>query len=67
MAVPINEEEDTLDFMAALDLPVLLVGSNCLGALNHVLLSLQALRLKGLRPAAVVLMAPGRTERRGTA
>ena len=54
MAVPINEEEDTLDFMAALDLPVLLVGSNCLGALNHVLLSLQALRLKGLRPAAVV-------------
>ena len=62
MAVPINEEEDTLDFMAALDLPVLLVGSNCLGALNHVLLSLQALRLKGLRPAAVVLMAPEEPE-----
>ena len=62
MAVPINEEEDTLDFMAALDLPVLLVGSNCLGALNHVLLSLQVLRLKGLRPAAVVLMAPEEPE-----
>ena len=62
MAVPINEEEDTLDFMAALDLPVLLVGGNCLGALNHVLLSLQALRLKGLRPAAVILMAPEEPE-----
>ena len=62
MAVPINAEEDTLDFMAALDLPVLLVGGNCLGALNHVLLSLQALRLKGLRPAAVILMAPEEPE-----
>lgn len=62
MAVPVNEEEDTLDFMAALDLPVLLVGSNCLGALNHVLLSLQALRQKGLRPAAVVLMSPEEPE-----
>lgn len=58
MAVPINDEEDTLDLMAALDLPVLLVGTNRLGALNHLLLSLRALRLKGLRPAAVILMSP---------
>ena len=35
MAVPINAEEDTLDFMAALDLPVLLVGGNCLAGERH--------------------------------
>lgn len=56
LRVPLNEREDMLDLMAALDLPVLLVGGNCLGALNHVLLSLEALQNRGLHPAGLVLM-----------
>lgn len=46
--VPLNQHEDMLDFMVRLDLPVLLVGDNCLGGLNHILLSLDALRGRGL-------------------
>ncbi len=56
LCVPLNEREDMLDLMAALDLPVLLVGGNSLGALNHALLSLVALRDRGLGLAALALI-----------
>ncbi|MBQ9406756.1 MAG: adenosylmethionine--8-amino-7-oxononanoate transaminase [Desulfovibrio sp.] len=56
--VPINAQEDMLDVMAALGLPVLLVGSNVLGGLNHMLLSLDALRDAGLRLAGIALVTP---------
>lgn len=56
LCVPLNEREDMLDLMAALDLPVLLVGGNGLGALNHALLSLAALRDRGLGLAALALI-----------
>ncbi len=56
LRVPLNEREDMLDLMAALDLPVLLVGGNSLGALNHALLSLEALQNRGLHVAALVLI-----------
>jgi adenosylmethionine-8-amino-7-oxononanoate aminotransferase len=56
LRVPLNEREDMLDFMSALGLPVLLVGGNCLGGLNHMLLSLDALRNAGLHAAAVALI-----------
>ena len=46
--VPLNAHETLLDFMVALDWPVLLVARNGLGMLNHSLLSLQALRHAGL-------------------
>ena len=52
--VPLNAHESMLDLMAELDMPVLLVVRNQLGALNHALLSLQALRMAGLRVAGVV-------------
>lgn len=53
--VPLNETEDMLDLMEALGLPVLLVGGNYLGGLNHMLLSVEALLSRGLRLAGVVL------------
>ena len=56
LCVPLNKREDMLDLMDALDLPVLLVSGNGLGALNHTLLSLAALRDKGLRLAALALI-----------
>lgn len=66
LRVPLNEHEDMLDLMAALDLPVLLVGGNYLGALNHALLSLEALRNRGLRVAGLALI-PALPEKQGMA
>ena len=56
LRVPLNESEDMLDLMAAVGAPVLLVGGNYLGGLNHILLSLDALRHSGLHLAGVVLV-----------
>ena len=56
LRVPLNEREDMLDLMAAVGVPVLLVGGNYLGGLNHILLSLDALRHSGLQLAGVVLV-----------
>lgn len=56
LRVPLNEREDMLDLMAAVGLPVLLVGGNYLGGLNHILLSLDAVRHNGLQLAGVVLV-----------
>ncbi|MDR0826872.1 MAG: adenosylmethionine--8-amino-7-oxononanoate transaminase [Desulfovibrio sp.] len=53
---PLNEREDMIDLMVALDLPVLLVARNCLGALNEIFLSLSALRMHGLTPFGLVLV-----------
>ena len=56
LRVPLNEREDMLDLMVAVGVPVLLVGGNYLGGLNHILLSLDALRHSGLQLAGVVLV-----------
>ncbi|MEG6503283.1 MULTISPECIES: adenosylmethionine--8-amino-7-oxononanoate transaminase [unclassified Desulfovibrio] len=54
--VPLNENEDMLDVMAALGLPVFLVAGNYLGCLNHILLSIDALRHNGLELAGLALV-----------
>ena len=56
--VPFNEQEDTLDLMAVLAAPVIIVAYNSLGALNQVRLSLDAVRDRGLVTAGLVLMQP---------
>ncbi len=56
LRVPLNENEDMLDLMSALGLPVFLVGGNYLGCLNHILLSVDALRHKGLELAGLALV-----------
>lgn len=53
--VPLNDRETMLDFMAALDFPVLLVVGNKLGCINHALLSLDVLQSHGLRVFGMVL------------
>ncbi len=52
--VPINAQESMLDVMQALAFPVVLVMQNTLGALNHTLLSLEALRQRNLPLLALV-------------
>lgn len=61
--VPINERHTMLDLMAGLGLPVLLVAANRLGVINHVLLSLNALRSRGLTVAGVIMNHPAPSAR----
>jgi dethiobiotin synthetase len=56
--VPLNEEDTMLDLMAHLGLPVLIVARSTLGTINHTLLSLAALRRRGLEILGVVLNGP---------
>jgi dethiobiotin synthetase len=53
--VPLDETHTTLDWMAALDLPVLLVAGSYLGALSHALTAFAALGQRQLRILAVVV------------
>ncbi len=57
--VPINEKVLMIDLMSALELPVLVVARARLGTINHTLLTLEALRSRSLRVAAVVLVGEG--------
>jgi malonyl-CoA O-methyltransferase len=56
--VPLNGRDFMIDLMAKLALPVLLVARSTLGTINHTLLSLAALRMRGLPIAGVVLNGP---------
>ena len=53
--VPLNESSSMLDLMAHLDLPVVVVAADRLGAINHTLLTIKALRARRLQVLGVVL------------
>jgi len=53
--VPLNAREKMIDLMTALALPVVVVARSTLGTINHTLLTLEALRSRGLRVEMVVL------------
>ncbi len=53
--VPIATNFRVSDLAKALNLPVILVVANRLGALNHTLLSIEAIRTKGLHCAGIIL------------
>ncbi len=55
LLVPLDAKHQVIDLAAALKLPVVLVARAGLGTLNHVGLSLEALRARRLKVAAVVL------------
>lgn len=60
--VPLSEGRTAADFAQELDLPVLVVVNNRLGALNHTLLTVRNITARGMRCLGVVLnyAAPGR-------
>lgn len=58
LLVPLNETEFMVDLMASLRLPVLLVARTTLGTINHTLLSIEALRNRGLEICGLVLNGP---------
>jgi len=53
--VPLNEQELMIDFMRALNLPVVVAARSSLGTINHTLLTLEALRARALCVAGVVM------------
>ena len=66
LMVPLNESQSMLDLIRALRMPVLLVGHSGLGTINHVLLSLEALRRQGCAVLGVVLNDTHPVEARDT-
>lgn len=56
--VPLNERHLMIGLMTRLGLPVLLVARSSLGTINHTLLSLEALRRRGLEVVGVVVNGP---------
>lgn len=55
LLVPLNDTTLVRDFAVELGLPLIVVGSPGLGAINHTLLTLEAARAAGLKVKAVVL------------
>jgi dethiobiotin synthase len=58
LLVPLNETDYVIDLIEDLNLPVVLVARSTLGTINHTLLSLEALRRRGLVVAGVVINGP---------
>ena len=63
-AVPYSRDSLVLDLVVDLELPVLVVVQNKLGAINHALLTVEALRQRGLRTVGLVFNScPGEDPR----
>jgi dethiobiotin synthase len=58
LMVPLNDEALIIDLATELHLPVILVARSTLGTINHTLLSLEAIRRRGLPLAGVVINGP---------
>jgi dethiobiotin synthetase len=56
--VPLTEQETIADLALAVAAPVLIVAPDRLGTINHCLLSVAAVRARGLQVAAVILSEP---------
>ncbi|MCM1292593.1 MAG: dethiobiotin synthase [Bacteroides sp.] len=54
LMVPITDDFLTIDYVATRHLPVVLVTNGRLGSINHTLLSLEAIRSRGIRLHSVV-------------
>lgn len=55
LMVPLNDSEMVVDLPLALDIPLVLVASTRLGTINHTLLSLEAIKSRGLNCLGIIL------------
>jgi dethiobiotin synthase len=60
--VPLNDKETMIDLMKELGYPVLIVGSNILGSINHVLMTVEVLKHAGLSIAGIITTEPVKEE-----
>jgi dethiobiotin synthetase len=58
LMVPITDKAYMIDLAGQLDLPIILVARSTLGTINHTLLSIEAIRRRGLPLAGVVVSGP---------
>jgi dethiobiotin synthase len=58
LLVPLDDKAYVIDLAAELHLPIVLVARSTLGTINHTLLSLEAIRRRGLPLAGVVVNGP---------
>ncbi|HZJ11943.1 MAG TPA: dethiobiotin synthase [Methyloceanibacter sp.] len=58
LMVPLTDTAYVIDLAAELHLPIILVTRSTLGTINHTLLSLEAIRRRGLTLAGVVVNGP---------
>jgi dethiobiotin synthetase len=58
LMVPLTDTAYMIDLAADLHLPVILVARSTLGTINHTLLSLEAIRRRGLTLAGIVISGP---------
>ena len=56
--VPLTDKAYVIDLATELNLPMILVARSTLGTINHTLLSLEAIRRRGLPLAGVVVNGP---------
>ncbi len=62
--VPLNNEDMMSDLMVRLNLPVVIVARSGLGTINHTLLTIEALRRRGVSLAGVIMNGPENTGNR---
>jgi len=53
--VPLNEKETVLDWMVALNIPIILVVGSYLGTISHTLTAIEVIKARGLTIAALIL------------
>jgi len=58
LMVPLTDDAYVIDLATELHLPLVLVARSTLGTINHTLLSLEAIRRRGLPLAGVVISGP---------
>ncbi|RRA98729.1 dethiobiotin synthase [Larkinella rosea] len=58
LLVPLNDHDLTIDLVQQLNLPVLLVSKHYLGSINHTLLSVEALKNRGIPILGLVFNGP---------
>jgi dethiobiotin synthase len=64
LLVPVNETQMMADWISYLALPVLVVARSGLGTINHTLLTLEAVRARGLPVAGVMMMGEPNADNR---
>ena len=62
MLVPLNDEDYVIDFASALSLEIVLVSNLYLGSINHTLLSIEALKHRGLQVKGIIFNGEGNAE-----
>ena len=58
LIVPLNDDNYVIDLIDKFKLPTILVARSTLGTINHTLLSLAALRARGIEAAGLILNGP---------